>query len=86
MTKMFIGDLLSNTIEKRSFSVFAHMREIEGINLAHLARLSDLTKKSRITHSDSECELLLLIHIPSSYTLYLPINDITNLKTAFGVA
>ena len=86
MAKMFIGDLFSNTVEKRSFSVFTHMRKIEVTNSAHFARLSGLTKKSRIECSDSEYGLLLLIHIPSSYTLYLPTNEITNLKTAFGVA
>jgi hypothetical protein len=52
--------------------VFALTAEVEGFTvLVHVLRREASTRYLRITHSDSEYELLLPIHISSSYQLNL---------------
>ena len=85
MAKMFIGWLLSITVEKRSFSVYFMVFGTGWKSLA-FGQLPHFVTTSGIKCSDSEYGLLFLIHIPSSYTLYLPINETCNHNTVFGVA
>ncbi len=55
--------------------MFALTEDVEGFTvLGHVLQREASTRSLRIIHSDSEYELLLLIHISSSYSL----NVITN--------
>lgn len=75
MAIIFIFDSSSIKVEKRRLSVFALTEEFEGFMvLVHVLQREASTLSLRIIHSDSEYELLLLIHISSSY----PLNVITN--------
>jgi len=64
--------LIFVNVEKRRFSVFALTEDAEGFTvLVHVLQREASTLSLRIIHSDSEYELLLPIHISSSYQLNL---------------
>ena len=71
MSEIFIFNSPSINVENRRFSVFALTEETEFTVLFHVLQREASTLSLRIMHSDSEYELLLPIHIPSSYQLNL---------------